>query len=154
MQRHKHLESGDCMTPQHIIDAVSRETGLPAAAITSDRINEKLYLARHAVSYISWAHYRIPFLVLSKAFSKTGVTILKRRYRRALELLSDPEFERLINRSCVRLVGMEPNTIKSPVKDRHCLMCSGVFTSHHFGERLCPSCKKNKAGVWRSGYSA
>lgn len=34
-------------------------------------------------------------------------------------------------------------------KLRPCLMCGTRFTSTHFGERVCPSCKGTSA--WREG---
>ena len=37
-------------------------------------------------------------------------------------------------------------------KARKCLMCSQDFTSHHIGERVCPSCKSTAA--WREGDQA
>ena len=34
-------------------------------------------------------------------------------------------------------------------KKRKCLMCSENLQSHHYGERVCPSCKGTAA--WREG---
>lgn len=36
----------------------------------------------------------------------------------------------------------------SEVKERDCAMCEEPFTSHHFGERVCPKCKGSKA--WKN----
>ncbi|MGB0671308.1 MAG: hypothetical protein ACPGNT_07410 [Rhodospirillales bacterium] len=35
------------------------------------------------------------------------------------------------------------------IKKRPCLMCGENFTSHHYGERICPTCKGTAA--WREG---
>ncbi|MDB9704346.1 hypothetical protein N8000_11290 [Rhodospirillales bacterium] len=37
-------------------------------------------------------------------------------------------------------------------KKRRCLMCGENFVSHHYGERVCPSCKGTAA--WREGAAA
>ncbi|HEX9569502.1 MAG TPA: hypothetical protein VIG92_02660 [Rhodospirillales bacterium] len=37
-------------------------------------------------------------------------------------------------------------------KRRRCLMCTKHFTSEHFGQRVCPTCKGTAA--WRSGGEA
>ena len=37
-------------------------------------------------------------------------------------------------------------------KKRPCLMCNKPFTSEHFGQRVCPTCKGTAA--WRSGGEA
>lgn len=37
-------------------------------------------------------------------------------------------------------------------KSRKCLMCGSSFTSNHYGERVCPSCKGTAA--WREGEAA
>jgi len=131
------------MKPEQIIDAVCEESGMPAQAIAGGRREERFFNTRLAIAYICRVNC-IPWTVVAEHFPHNSTVALSSRYRRAMEVLDDPDLKHLIDRSLSRLQGRKPpEPIKSPVKIRKCLMHGGEFTSRHVGERICTTCKEN-----------